>query len=236
VKSVFLTAEWLNLVMANYEIDPSILTKYIPAKTELDTWHGMYFISLVGFQFFNTRIMGIKIPFHADFEEVNLRFYVRRKIDDDWRRGVVFINEIVPKRAIAFVANSLYDEKYKVAKMRSMIYGRTGLNVRYEWKIKGQWNKIYFHTRSEAGTIGEGSLEEFIAEHYWGYNRVNETKTTEYQVEHPRWRVYHADDYSVGCDFTSVHGKDFSCLNSLAPQSVFMADGSEIKVRRGSII
>src|SRR5262245_41101299 len=142
--------------MINYEIEPSILRKYLPSKTELDTWNGYYLLSLVGFQFVNTKVMGVKIPFHTDFEEVNLRFYVRRKIGDEWRRGVVFISEIVPKPLIAITANFFYDEKYRSTKMRSMIYGRTGLNAQYEWKWKDKWNKIYFHTTSEAKPITEG--------------------------------------------------------------------------------
>jgi hypothetical protein len=131
------------------------------------------------------------------------------------------------------VANLFYDEKYTATKMRSMIYGRTGLNAKYEWKSGKNWNKIYFHTTSEPKAIVEGSIEEFITEHYWGYNRVNENKTTEYRVEHPRWRVYPAEDYSVECDFKSNYGNDFSFLNQAKPHSVFMVEGSAIKVRSG---
>src|SRR4249920_78616 len=164
MKSVFLSAEWRNLVMINYEIDPVQLSKFIPLKTELDHWNGTYLISLVGFQFLDTRIKGFRIPFHVNFEEVNLRFYVRRKMENEGRRGVVFISEIVPKPAIAFVANILYDEKYTATKMRSMIYGRIGLNAKFEWKTGKTWNKIYFHTKSEPKPIIEGSIEEFITE------------------------------------------------------------------------
>lgn len=234
MKSAFLTAQWRNLVMINYAIDPSVLLKYLPRGTEPDSRAGRHYISLVGFQFLSTRVKGIRIPWHENFEEVNLRFYVKRKIGDDYRRGVVFISELVPKPAIAFVANTLYHEKYESVKMKSRVQGRTGLNVHYEWKWKKRWNKIYFHSSSEALPLLPGSIEEFITEHYWGYNRVSENKTTEYGVEHPRWRVFPCTDHSVDCDFDLVYGNDFEFLNHEKPESVFMAEGSQITVRGGT--
>ena len=107
-----LTAEWRKLIMANYEIDPFILKKYLPAGTELATWENKYYVSLVGFMVLKTKLHGIPIPFHSDFPEVNLRFYVRYRSGNDWKRGVVFINEFVPKHAITFVANKIYKERF----------------------------------------------------------------------------------------------------------------------------
>src|SRR6478735_9893003 len=106
----FLTAEWRDLVMANYEIDPSMLADRVPRGTELDLHEGRCFVSLVGFMFLETRVMGFPVPFHTNFEEVNLRFYVKRKTEDEVRRGVVFIKEIVPRYAISTVARVMYGE------------------------------------------------------------------------------------------------------------------------------
>src|SRR5450432_2463378 len=103
---VFLKAEWNNLIMASYTIEPALLKPYLPRYTELDFYNGNTYVSLVGFMFNNTRIPGMKIPFHVNFEEVNLRFYVRYKDNGEWKRGVVFIKEIVPKLAISYVANN----------------------------------------------------------------------------------------------------------------------------------
>lgn len=233
MKSVFLTAEWRNLVMINYEVEPSILKTYLPAGTEPDQWERKSLISLVGFQFLNTRVKGLRIPFHENFEEVNLRFYVKRRVAHEWRRGVVFISELVPKPAIAFVPNTLFHEKYKTVKMKSRVHGRTGLQVHYEWKWKGRWNKIFFHTLSETMPVTSGSIEEFITEHYWGYNKVNEMKTTEYGVRHPRWTVYPCSDYALDCDFGTLYGNEFAVLNRSTPHSVFMAEGSAIEVTAG---
>src|SRR5262245_20887686 len=108
----FLTADWRYLVMINYEVDPEILHPYIPGGTELDQWQGRTFVSVVGFLFLRTRVLGLTIPFHHNFEEVNLRFYVRRRAIEGWRRGVVFIREIVPRWAIAAVAREFYNENY----------------------------------------------------------------------------------------------------------------------------
>ena len=96
--------------MANYEVSPEILKKYLPYKTELDVWNGQCYASIVGFQFLETQVLGIKFPFHTNFDEVNLRFYVRYNDNGEWKRGVVFIKEIVPKVMITFVANTLYNE------------------------------------------------------------------------------------------------------------------------------
>ncbi len=74
----FLTAEWRHLAMLNYEIDPVILRPFVPSGTELDSWNGKTYVSIVGFLFLKTRVRGLAIPFHQNFEEINLRFYVRR--------------------------------------------------------------------------------------------------------------------------------------------------------------
>ncbi|HTO08358.1 MAG TPA: DUF2071 domain-containing protein, partial [Myxococcota bacterium] len=118
---VFLTAEWRDLAMLNYEIDPAVLEPRVPAGTELDAWSGRTFVSVVGFRFLRTRVLGVPVPYHVDFDEVNLRFYVRRKSGADWRRGVVFVKEIVPRRAIALVARVAYAENYVAHPMRHSI-------------------------------------------------------------------------------------------------------------------
>src|SRR5690349_16714383 len=165
----FLTAEWRKLAIINYAIDPSILSPYIPYKTELDFWNDKCYISLVGFRFMNTRVKGIKIPFHVDFEEINLRFYVRYKEGNTWKRGVTFIKEIVPKPALTFVANTVYKENYITLPTRhEWIEDANGINVTYGWRHKGDWDSISVAADSTPKDIISGSEEEFITEHYWG--------------------------------------------------------------------
>lgn len=218
--------------MANYEVEPERLLPYLPAFTEPDLWEGRAFLSLVGFEFLDTRILGIRIPFHINFTEINLRMYVRYRDEGMWKRGVVFIREIVPKPAIAWVANTLYHEHYAAMPCRSRVSDRSGtLRVKHEWKHGKEWYHLQVDAAQETLPMQEGSQEEFIAEHYWGYTRVNDKKTFEYAVEHPRWQIHPLSGYHIHCDFEMLYGQDFAFLNRLTPGSVFLAAGSEVLVR-----
>ena len=228
----FLTAEWLNLAFINYEIEPSLLEQLIPAGTELDTFQGSTFISIVGFLFANTRVLGIPVPFHQTFEEVNLRFYVRRVEGDETRRGVTFIKELVPRYAIAAVARMGYNEPYYSLGMRHS-FGRGDSacipqQLSYEWNAGG-WAGIHLDRIGEGRRAASGSLEEFITEHYWGYTRQRDGSTVEYKVIHPSWTVWAASASVVG-DLAMVYGETFSRVLDKKPASVFVADGSRITV------
>jgi uncharacterized protein len=227
----FLTAEWNNLIMANYAIDPKILAPYLPAKTELDFYKGECYVSLIGFMFEQTKMLGIKVPFHINFEEVNLRFYVRVKDGDSWKRGAVFIKEIVPKPAITFVANTLYREKYVTLPMKHY-YKTMGEDIQlgYHWKYKGIWNKLEATTEKKHAPMVVGSKEEFIAEHYWGYSKYSNDTTFEYAVQHPSWEIHKVKNYNIVCDFEKLYGPSFAFLHSIEPNSVFMAKGSPIAI------
>jgi uncharacterized protein YqjF (DUF2071 family) len=236
--NVFLSAEWRKLAIVNYEVDPSLLQSYLPYKTELDFWNGTCYVSLVGFMFLNTKLKGIKIPFHSDFEEVNLRFYVRYHDagTKERKRGVVFIKEIVPKPALTFVANTIYKENYQTMPMRhSWTKKNNELNIEYSWKCT-RWNTLRVIAEADAISIREGSEEEFITEHYWGYTKISDSKSSEYQVEHPRWDVYPVKDAFVDVDFGEVYNERFKMLINQKPKSVFLAEGSVINVRSGRVL
>lgn len=228
----FLTAEWRNLLMANYVIDPAILAPYVPAKTELDQWDNNCYVSLVGFMFRETRVKGVKIPFHVNFPEVNLRFYVRYKENNEWKRGVVFISEIVPKPAIAFIANKLFGEQYVSLPMRySHQKDDKGLlYVGYKWKKNSQWNNISVIADETPIPLQTESKEEFITEHFWGYTKMNTEKSGEYKVQHPRWNIHPVNSYEIDCNFGALYGNEFKILEKQKPASVFLAEGSAIKV------
>jgi uncharacterized protein YqjF (DUF2071 family) len=237
MESIFLTAEWQYLVMANYEIDANLLHSYLPAHVEIDTWNGKTYISLVGFLFKNTKILDFSIPFHKQFEEVNLRFYVRYRQDGQWKRGVVFIREIVPLPTISLVANVLYREPYSTMPMKHSITNTNNqLSVQYEWKNANQWNKLAVIADSQAQKMQPNSEAEFITEHYWGYTKWNEKKTAEYQVEHPKWLIYPIKSYEISCDTKNLYGETFVEVLSQNPTSVLMAQGSEIVVRKGRFL
>lgn len=224
--------------MLNYEIDPDRLRPHLPNGTEIDEWNGKVFASMVGFLFLDTRLMGIPFPFHRDFEEVNLRIYVRRKSGHEWRRGVVFVKELVPRWAIARVAQLSHGEKYVAVPMRHQLdleNGEIGANgtVRYEWKFHGDWNHLSVRTAGPATLPSPGSEEEYIAEHYWGYATHRTGKVIEYRVDHPPWKVRQVAESSFACDVGSLYGPEFSdCLRG-KPSSAFLAEGSAVTVFRG---
>ncbi|WP_196894504.1 YqjF family protein [Aureivirga marina] len=227
----FLVAEWRKLAIFNYEVNPTILEKYVPHGMELDLWNEKCYVSLIGFMFLNTKLLGIKVPFHTDFEEVNLRFYVKRKEEGEWKRGVVFIKEIVPKPALTFVANTVYNENYETMEMRhNWQEDAENRKVAYQWRKKNGWNSIAVVAEKEGKDLLEGSETEFITEHYWGYAKINETSTNEYEVTHPRWKTYDVLNYKLDVDFEEIYGEEFSFLNQQEPSSVMLAEGSEITV------
>lgn len=227
----FLSARWENLIMANYAVNPDVLQPYLPKGVELDLFENKAYVSLVGFMFKRTSLFNIPIPFLGTFEEINLRFYVKRMEGDIIKRGVVFINETVPYKLVAWLANELYKEHYIAIPTKNLIE-TTNLskNIKYEWKINNRWNHIAVNTTKKNEPMLTGSLEEFIFEHYYGYTKINNQLSQEYKVNHPRWEVNKVNDYSIDCDFTSMYGNDFCLLNKQAPDSVIVAEGSPVTV------
>lgn len=228
----FLTARWENLIMANYAVPPEVVKPYLPAGVELDLFEGEAFVSLVGFMFKNTRLFGVPIPFMGSFEEVNLRFYVKREEQSEIRRGVVFVNETVPYKPVAWLANVLYKEHYTAIPTRHYISELgEGKHIQYEWKVNGGWNQIQVRALCQTLEMQPGSHEEFIFEHYYGYTRIRENRSQEYQVQHPRWRIHPVNNYHIQCDFGAFYGAEFEFLNNATPSSVILAQGSEVSVK-----
>ena len=234
--SKFLTADWRYLAMLNYEVDPAILTPFLPKGTELDRWNGRTFVSVVGFLFQKARILGFSVPFHRNFEEVNLRFYVRRLSDDGWRRAVVFIKELVPRWAIAWTARTIYNENYISLPMsHHLLADKDGSfsGVSYEWKHKGKGNCLELIVKGQAANAEAGSQEEFMTEHYWGYGRQRDGGTLEYKVEHPKWRVWSTQSTRLDCDVRALYGEGFAGPLEKPPASAFLAEGSTVTVLKG---
>jgi uncharacterized protein len=233
---IFLTAEWRYLAMLNFEVAPEVLSPFVPQGTELDSFHGKTFASVVGFRFLKTCVKGIPVPFHRNFDEVNLRFYVRRKTADGWRRGVVFIKEIVPRCAIAFVARKFFNENYTALPVAHQIELAGGeiKSVQYSWRFNHATNHLKLAVTGKAQALKEGSFEEFIAEHYWGYARQRDGSTLEYQVNHPPWRFWSATQVEFQCDIKGLYGEAFAEPLTRPPTSAFLADGSAVQVHAGT--
>ena len=228
----FLTAEWRDLLMINYEVDPSLLKDRVPLGTELDLEDGRCYVSLVGFMFLKTRVLGFPIPFHRNFEEINLRFYVKRELPDETRRGVVFIKELVPRWAIATVARVLYGEPYETAKMwNNNDAGKVQYGAVAAENIFGKGVNTFQATRGDRlGLAESGSHEEFIIEHFWGYTKRGEMRTDEYKVEHPKWQLNAPRNVKTRVNFAGWYGKEFYDLRFQQPYSVVLAKGSPVTV------
>jgi uncharacterized protein YqjF (DUF2071 family) len=234
----FLTAEWRMVAMLNYEAEPGLLQRFVPAGTELDCWQGKLFVSLVGFRFLNTRVLGISIPWHRNFDEVNLRFYVRRREGQEVRRGVVFIREIVPRWAIAAMARNAYNEQYVSLPMRHQIdqQGKPGTKVEYGWRTGTAWSRINMTVAGDPTLPAEGSEEQFITEHYWGYSAQRDGRCVEYRVEHPPWKVWNAQHAAFEGDVDEFYGNPLAAVLKNPPSSAFLAEGSAVKVCWGKAL
>lgn len=231
----FLSAAWRKLIMANYLVPEDLLVRYLPAHTELDLYEGRCYVSLIGFLFADVRLKGWKVPFHTNFEEVNLRFYVRHTdTAGKSHRGVVFLQELVPRFAVSFIANTFYGESYVTRPTRHTWAPRADdLAVRYSWRWNGVWRSVEAIAASKDEPIAAGSVEEFITEHYWGYTRRSAKRTSGYEVAHPRWTVYPVRRYTADVDFAAQYGAEFGLLQGREPESVLLAEGSAIEVLGG---
>jgi uncharacterized protein len=224
--------------MLNYVVNPHLIAPLAPPGTEIDFEDGETFLSVVGFLFLDTRLLGLPVPLHRDFEEVNLRFYVRRKSADTWRRGVVFIRELVPRRAVALVARACYGENYLALPMKHKIeYIDTNLSVEYSWRRGRKWESLKMRATGtgEPQTIPAGSHAEFITEHYWGYTSFR-SGCGEYRVEHPRWKIWNASDFELNADVATLYGKQFAETLNQSSRSAFIAEGSPITIHRRHLL
>ena len=249
-RPVFLSARWHALAMLNFEIDPAVLEPHVPRGTELDQHEGQTYVSMVGFLFLGTRVLGLPVPWHRNFEEVNLRFYVRRNLPGEVRRGVCFLREIVPRWAIAATARCTYNEPYLALPMRHAIDGPAADFVRrscgyeaeraarqqplagakYLWRFDGRWNSLAVHYQGDSQPLAAGSHEQFLAEHYWGYCGQRDGGTVEYQVAHPSWRIWRGLEAELDCNVAALYGPEFAPFLSRPPATAFLADGSAISV------
>lgn len=233
----FLTAYWKNLIFINYEVNAAVLLPYLPKGTELDLYNGKCLVSLVGFLFLHTKIRGIGFPFHRNFEEFNLRFYVKRKDGNSYTRGVVFVKEIVPRRMISWVAYHLYGERYFYHPMKHSLQEReTDFDLSYSFLVNKKWNGIKVVANKKKKPILTNTEEEFITEHYWGYTTLKNGNTSEYNVQHPRWNLHNISHYEVNVDATALYGKQWHEYLSSQPSSVLLADGSPVTIFTRNII
>ena len=229
---IFLTAKWQDLILVTYDIDPSILLPHIPPGLEPDTIDGKGFLSLVAFDFLDTKVKGIKIPFHVNFPEINLRIYVKNKE----KRGVVFVREFVPKAIIPIIANTIYNENYKAVKMKSSVTKNGAIFANHTLEFENRKFEINIEAENKPYLPDTGSTEHFFKEHEWGFGTSKSGKPLIYKVEHPFWNIYPVRKFQKNFDFGVVYGKKWEFLNEKSPYNVTFAQGSEIKVFEGKLM
>ena len=227
----FLTAAWRDLVLLNWRVDPAVLQSYLPACTQLDPWEDGHWVSLVGFRFLDLAVKGLPAIGHRDFPEINLRFYVRRDVAGEVRRGVVFLRELTPRRMVELVARAVYNEPYATLPMRIRV---DAAGTAYELDLDGATQQMA--VESAGDWRAPEAAEEFFIEHYWGYNRQAEGGTMEYEVTHPKWRVRTATLVRFDLDVETLYGPEWAKVLSAKPDSVVLADGSEVEVYSGNLI
>lgn len=239
-RRAFLTAEWRYLVMLNYHVDPAALAPLVPLGTEIDSWHGRVLATLVGFRFLNTRVLGVPVPFHRSFDEVNLRFYVRRGLPNgEVRRAVVFVRELVPRLAVALLARLAYNEPYRAVPMRSTVPAEpvdAPGRLTYEWRTGTDWQRLAATALGAPAVPDPASDDAFVAERHWGYTRQRDGSTLEYEVTHPVWRVWKVTAPVLAADVTELYGRAFADALARPPASALIAEGSAVSVSSPSRI
>jgi hypothetical protein len=217
--------------MLNYETDPALLRPFVPRGADLDSFEGRTYLSLVGLRFARTKLFGsISIPFHANFDEVNLRIYVRRSEGSELRRGVTFIGEIVSLPAVTLLARMAYAENYTTLPLRHSInFTESGGSVEYSWRSKRRRFRIRAQTEGTSSRAADGSLEQFISEHYWGYAQRRHS-SLEYHVAHDPWRIWRATNAKFEGDGRIIYGSILGKVLAQSPRSAFIADGSAVLV------
>ena len=230
----FLAAQWSDLAILNYEVDPSVLLPRVPQGCELEDWNGRHFVTLTGFRVRHARVLGLPVPFHSDFLEVDFRFYVRRHAGGAWRRGVVSIKELTPRRLIAFVARQVYRENFVALPMRHALLSAAGCDTRmytYGWQRARAWESLSVRSTGAPLDSPRDSEERFITDRHCGFTR-GATGAFEYQVDHEPWRLYRGDAAALDADVPRLFGQEFMEALCVPPRLALTADGSSVIVRQ----
>lgn len=236
---VFLGSAWRNLVALSYEADPTALGPLVPPGLELDLYDGRAYVSLVGFLFLDTAVLGVPIPFCRRFPEVNLRFYVRRRGPEGWRHGVVFVSELVPLWPIAAGARWLFGEPYRTVPMWNRLETEAsgephvGGRLAYGWRSGDREHRLEARMAEPLQALVPGSREEFLVERHWGYT-PRRGGALEYRVRRPPWRVAPAVEAVLDADGEALYGPVFGGWLAGPPSSALVADGSAVTVSFGA--
>lgn len=223
----FMTARWSNPLLLTYRAPTPLLRRLTHPHLELDEWEGHTHVSLVAFEFQDTRIRGRRVPGFINFSQLNLRTYVRQGD----RRGVTYIKEYVPSRVIAVIARLRFNEPYHRLDIASQTEGAgEELKIEHHWHHGGT-DQYVQATATQASLMppDDGSVYHFT-EHRWGFGSSRGGALIPYRVEHPVWavRTLRSIDYRV--DFESLYGPDWAFLSNQEPVRTTLAVGSAVQM------
>jgi hypothetical protein len=226
-RRAFLTAEWVNLILLTYAVDHDVLTPLLPPQCTLDLHEGRAMVSLVAFDFLNTRLFGVSWPGFRNFPEINLRFYVRHGVD----RGVCFIQELVPQRLVAFMARAFYNEPYRAISMASTTTVENNkIEVEHRVTYGGRTNRLQVCGSMSAVRPASDSLEHFLKEHLWGFGTSRRGRLLQYRVHHPEWNIWPVVSWNLNWDWSGIYGDRWGFLQKEQPASIIFAAGSQVQV------
>lgn len=234
-------ASWHDMVVINFDIEPRIVEMHLPPGLEVDLYNDHSFISLVALKCRDTVIKGIRIPFHSNYAQLQLRCYVKRTDGDTTRRGTFFIKRFVPSRRVARLMSWWTGQKYQHMRIRTHVSGfqETDPNImpeaQYECFVNGRWNKIKIKARSQRRKLRPESKDQFILDHQYAYYSDGKN-TFEYLVDHPPWLIWDAASGALDCDVEALFGKEFARPMKHRPSSVMLARGSDVTVYQSTKI
>lgn len=215
------------MCLLTYACPEELLLPRCPPGTELELFDGKAHVSLVAFDFFRTRVLGIGWPGFRNFPEINLRFYVT--CGD--RRGVVFIREYVPSPFVAWLARRLYNEPYESAEMESDVAATEGeISVTHHLRVGDSNNTLRIVADSASHMPGPESPEHHFKEHQWGFGTDRRDKPVIYEVRHPYWDVFPVRTFDLSWNWEEMYGPEWAFLQERDPVSVVLAAGSRIEV------
>ena len=230
---IFLIANWNYLLLANYAVPKNVLMPFLPKDCELALWENQAFVSIVGFQFNNTKVFKIKWPCFTNFIEINLRFYLQYK----GQRAVCFIKEYVPSYIIAGIARTVYNEPYE-RKNITTYCEKINEKLRLAYKIHVKDHPFTISTTVDDMPYipSKNSEEYFFKEHSLGVGRTRNGKTLIYNVYHPEWKVFPIRSSFIEIDWGFFFGSVFAFLENKKPDSIFLAEGSAVTVYKHKVI
>lgn len=222
-----LTARWSNLILLTYPVDEGLVRPWLPRDVEPDLVDGRAQVSLIAFDFVDTRVRGRRIPGFVDFPEINFRTYVRQGD----RRGVAVLRELVPSPLAAAIGRLRFNEPFRSAQMESRtasLGDELVVEHRWRWKDGRHFVRVTADQNSDAAPL-EGPVHDLLGRR-WAFGRTRRGDPMVLRVEHPAWALRRVRTLDFEVDFGALYGPEWAELNQRQPASTHLAVGSAVSI------